>query len=314
MPDVDVSLSFAANIGTELAIGSINGEDSTGESCAIDVTFDANIDTSHAVLATRSVFGVSFTATVFDPNARLYERGRFAVSFQASIDYVSTPSAPQPDLPSGPDITFVSYFGQPVMPLCLVPSALGQPPSAQIVYDLATRIVRSQTHMEQRMNMNDSARRTYTFDYVVYPSQQTSILHIMENCDRFPVMVPLFPEMYRFDRNVPVGSAMWRLTAVPEYNLYEATHVMVVDGARKTGDVYAVTGVGWNYDDGEVFSYVEVDPGAIAVHPGGRCAMFPCLIGWVDSFEPEYINKRTLAGSLTVREHMSGVSPCYQQE
>lgn len=314
MPDVDASVDFVASIGTALAIGNVTGIDVTDEACRVGVSFEASIDTSHAVLVNTSKVGVRFSASVFDPNVRVHERALVGVSFQASFTYTAPPPSPQPNLPSGQDLSFISYFGQPAMPLCLLPAALGQRPSAQIVYDLETRVVRSQTHMEQRMNMVGEARRTYTFDYVVHPSQQFSVLHIMENCDRFPVVVPLFPELYRFRLDIPIGEQLWSFTTLPEYNLYRATHVMVVDGVRKWGDVYQVTDVSWTYVEGELTAYVEVDPGSSVVYPKGRCALFPCMVGWVDSFEPELVNRQTLTGSLTVREHLSGVSPCGGQE
>jgi hypothetical protein len=310
MVDVDVSLDFPVGVSSLIEIGNIPGIDEATETSRFGAVFSGEIDTSRSFLAPAPKFGVSFKAAVTDDNKRIYERVSFGATFEADYLYNEPAPAPQPGLPRGRDMMFHDYFGRPAMALGLLPAALGQRPSAEIQYDMDTRIVRSQTHIEQRMPFYRESLRTYTFDYVIYPNHQFSIMHTMENCDRFPVIVPLFPEMYRFSKPVNVGDTTWWMSTEPEYNLYRAKFVMVFDGQSKWGDLYEVNGLQWAATDEWSAGSMDVDPGAAVGYTTGRYSIFPCMVGWVDSFEPDTVNRRTLTGSLTVREAAGGEATC----
>ena len=310
MTDVDVSLDFPVGVSSLIEIGNVPGIDEATEITGFGAVFSGEIDTSRSFITAAPKLGVSFKASVIDNNRHTYERVSFGAVFEAEYTYNQPAPDPQPGLPRGRDLMFHDYFGRPAMALGLLPAALGQRPNAEINYDIDTRIVRSQTHIEQRMPFYREPLRTYTFDYVIYPNHQFSIMHTMENCDRFPVIVPLFPEMYRFSKPVSAGDTTWWMTTEPEYNLYRAKFVMVFDAASKWGMMHEVDGLQWADTDEWSAGSMDVSPGAPVALTTGRYAIFPCMVGWVDSFEPETVNRRTLTGSLTIREAAGGEATC----
>lgn len=310
MADVDVSLDFPVTVSSLIEIGNVPGIDESKETGTFGATFSGEIDTSRSFLAPAPKFGATFKASVIDENRRVYERAMFGAIFEADTTYNAPAPAPQPGLPSGRDLIFKDYFGIPVMPLTLLPASLDGRPNAEITYNMDTRVVRAQTHIEQRMPFFMEAHRTYTFDYVIYPNHQFSIMHTIENSDRFPVVIPLFPEMYRFSKNVSAGDNTWWLITEPEYNLYRAKFVMVYDAVTKWSDIYENIGLQWAQTDELNAGSIDVDPGAAVSYAPGRYALFPCMVGWIDDFEPTLVNRRTLTGSLTVREYITGEAQC----
>lgn len=310
MVDVDVSLDFPVTVSSVIDIGNVPGIDVTKEQGVFGAVFSGEVDTSRSFINPSPKFGVKFGATIEDRNKRAYDTALFGATFEADFTYTEPAPAPQPGLPAGRDIQFHDYFGHPIMPLALLPGALGQRPSVQIVHDFKSRVVRSSTHIEQRQNHFRDPFRTYTFDYVIYPNEQFSILHTLENTDRFPVLVPLFPEMYRFSRPVAAGDQTWWVSTEPEYHLYHAKWLMVFDGVTKWADVYEVGGLQWAETDELSAGSIDVAPGAATPYSPGRYAIFPCMVGWIDDFEPEMVNRKTLTGSLTVREYITGEATC----
>lgn len=306
----DVSIDFPVIVSSTLDIGNIPGVDETNESGLFGVIFSGEVDTSRPFVAEKASIGVSFLASVIDPNKRTYETGVFGASFSAETIYGEVAPSPQPDTPHGQDIVTFDYNGCVGMCLPLIPCGLGQRPSVQVISEFKSHSIRSAIHTEQRQNDYRYPFRSYTFDYVIPYNDQFSILHIMENIDRFVVAVPLFLEMYRFSRDIASEETDFYLSAEPEYHLYHAEYVFVIDGQTKAGYLHKITAL-----NNDLSTNVAPDLGSLSVTPGayldytkGRFAVFPVLVGWIDSFNPDR-NMRVLNGSLTVREGKPTITP-----
>ena len=311
MVDVDVSLDFPVGVSSLIEIGNGPGVDEATDTSRFGAVFSGEIDTSRSFLAPAPKFGVSFKASVTDDNKRIYERVSFGATFSADYLYNEPAPAPQPGTPHGQDMSFFTHHGWPVMHLPLLPAALGQRPNAEIHYEFKDRRVRSQTHIEQRMNLFHLPFRTYTFDYVITPQEQFAIQHIMENTDRFLVAVPLFPEMYRLSGTVKTGETDIYMIVEPEFNLYHSEFVFLIDGPSKHGCFHKIEALNNDPTTNDELNAgsMTVSPGAAVEYGKSRYALFPVLIGWVDSFEPETVNRKTVAGSLTVREGWPSMAP-----
>jgi len=311
MADVDVSLDLPVTVSAEIETGNVPGIDETKEGGLFGATFSADVDTSRSLLVHAPKFGVFFSTSVVDTNKRMYETGVFGASFSADFTIEEVAPAPQPGLPSGQDIFMFEYYGGLGMQLPLLPCGLGQRPTAQIISEFKGHSTRSATHVEQRQNDYELPFRTYTFDYVVPYIEQFPFLHIMENTDRFVVAVPLFPEMYRFSCDIAAGETDLYFSTEPEYHLYHSEYVFVMDGAGKYGCFHKIVALN---DDSTTnvaphLGSMTVFPAAPIPYTRGRFAMFPVLIGWVGDSSPDLVNRKTLSGSLTVREGRPARSP-----
>lgn len=316
MVDVDVSLDFPVTVSSLIEIGNVPGIDESKETGTFGAVFSGEIDTTRSFLAPAPKFGVTFKASVIDENRRVYERAIFGATFSADTTYSAPAPAPQPGTPCGQDMSFFTYLEKPVMRLPLLPTGLGQRPGAEIVFDFKGRVVKGQTHIEQRMPFFPLPFRTYTFDYVITPQEQFAINHIMENTDRFLVAVPVFLEMYRFSQTVAAGNKTFVFITEPEWHLYHSNYIYVIDCRSKWGYLHEIDHLVSNFSGSS-----EKEAGALTVKEGayidyleGGFAAFPVLIGFVDSFEPKQVNRKAAAGSLTVREYIPGLAELAEGE
>ena len=308
---VDVSIDFPVTVSTELEIGNVPGIDATEEGGLFGATFSAEVDATRSFIDPSPKFGVKFAATIEDRNKRTFDTAMFGATFEAEFTYTEPAPSPQPGTPAGQDIFMFEYYGCPAIQLPLLPCGLGQRPAAQIVHEFKGHKVQSLTHIEQRQNYHRLPFRTYTFDYVISPMEQFAIKHIMENTDRFVVAVPLFPEMYRLSCTIKAGETDLYMITEPEYHLYHSEYVFLIDGQTKHGCFHKITAI-----NNDPTTNVEPHAGSLSISPGAavdytpdRFALFPVLIGWVDAFEPDLVNRKAVSGSLTIREGRPAIGP-----
>jgi hypothetical protein len=314
-------LSFETAFVSDIARVITSGECTTPGKTNFGVSFSGEIITSgYAWNTNNTKFGVSFNAYRSDISGKMPLPTSFGFTLYSDIIY-GTPSVIIPDTvemkPTG-DIQSFAYYSKTVNVLPLIPTAIGQSPTIEVTTSFLNLTVRATSHLEQRRNHLDWPMRKYTFDYVLFPTDYNNVMNIMENLDRCPVAVPLFNEMYQLTRILSAGDSSIYIRQYPELHLWLSKYVMLIDGTSKAHYILPIDYIEQIIPDtsGEIQTEVtSSDSYSTIIHvnasleidiPKNRYMVFPVLIGWVDSFTPQQLNRKIFSGTLEVNEYVTG--------